>query len=211
VTAPVRETALSKPRSAASPRRAATTGEGRRSSPAATPWTRATLNAAPPVHRPTGPRRAPFVLLVAALLMGGLCLLLALNTAAAAAELRRHGMLDSNASLAAAVQQAQSDLAAREAPGALAAAAATLGMVVNSNPGYLVEQPGGRMVVMGSPAPAMSPAPPAPSSSHPSTAPARPTNPRGVAGRSAAPAPVRSRPTPTPAPTTAEPLPGGAR
>lgn len=102
----------------------------------------------------TGPRRMPFVLLIAGLLIGGMCALLALNTAAAAAELRRQSLTESNAASADDVQQLKADLAARQAPGALASAAAGLGMVPANHPAFLRILPGGTVKVMGSPQPA---------------------------------------------------------
>ena len=181
-------------------------GKPARKRPAASPWTRPTLSAAPPSHRPVGPRRTPFALLVTGLVVGGLCLLLALNTASAAAELRRQRLLDSNASLAAAVQQVRSQLAASQAPGALAAAAAKLGMVANGSPGYLTVHQDGTVTVLGSPTPATSPAPPAPPTTKPA---AKPTNKPASAGKpSAKPTPTGK---PTAPPTSTAPLPGGAR
>jgi hypothetical protein len=175
---------------------------------AATPWTRPTLNATPPSHRPAGPRRAPFVLLMAGLLVGGLCLLLALNTASAAAELRRQRLLDSNASLKAAVQQARSQLAASEAPGALGAAASKLGMVANGSPGYLTVHRDGTVTVLGRPAPATAAPPPAPP-----TKPIARTTAVAMKRASATRPTPRPKPTskPTAAPTSTAPLPGGAR
>jgi hypothetical protein len=107
----------------------------------------------------TGPRRAPFVLLVAGLLIGGMCSLLALNTAAAAQELRRNALSQSNANLADDVQQVQAELAARQAPAALASDAAKLGMVPAGNPAFLSIQPDGGVKVLGEPQPATTPAP----------------------------------------------------
>jgi hypothetical protein len=82
--------------------------------PRATAWTRPRLVASGPSHvaARTGPRRLPFILLIAGLLVGGLCGLLALNTAAAAAELRRQSLAQANANAADDVQQLQGELAA---------------------------------------------------------------------------------------------------
>jgi hypothetical protein len=97
----------------------------------------------------------PFVLLIAALLIGGLCALLALNTAAAAAELRRQSLIQANGDAANGVQQLKAELAARRAPAALSSAAAALGMVPADHPAFLRIQPNG-VVVVGSPRPATS-------------------------------------------------------
>jgi hypothetical protein len=106
----------------------------------------------------------PFVLLIAGLLIGGLCALLALNTAAAAQELRRQSLTQANADASDNVQQLKAQLAARQAPGALGNAAAALGMVPADHPAFLRILPNGRVQVMGSPQPATAaPLPPAPS------------------------------------------------
>jgi hypothetical protein len=99
----------------------------------------------------------PFVLLIAGLLIGGLCALLALNTAAAAAELRRQSLTQSNAASADDVQQLKAELAAKQAPGALASAAAGLGMVPADHPAFLRILPNGTVKVMGSPQAATAP------------------------------------------------------
>jgi hypothetical protein len=133
----------------------------KRQHPKSTGWTRPRLVAsrAPQAVVRTGPRRAPFVLLVAGLLIGGMCSLLALNTAAAAEELRRNALSQSNADLVDDVQQVQAELAARQAPAALASDAAKLGMVPAGNPAFLSIQPDGSVKVLGEPQPATAPAP----------------------------------------------------
>lgn len=159
-------------------------------------WTTPTLIASGPirVRLPMSARRAPFVLLVAALLAGGLAALLALNTASAAAELRRHDLAATNTDLAADEQQLTADLAARQAPASLAAAAAKLGMVPNTDPGYVTVGRAGRATVQGSPQPARRLLPPAPSK--PKVAPA-PAKPKVAAARAH--------------PTSSAALPGGPR
>jgi hypothetical protein len=127
--------------------------------PAATAWTRPRLVASRGQHAParTGPRRAPFVLLVAGLLVGGLCALLALNTATAAEELRRQSLAQSNDDISGSVQQLQADLAARQAPSSLGSAAAALGMVPADHPAFLTIRPNGKVTVLGSAQPAAAP------------------------------------------------------
>ncbi len=115
----------------------------------------------------------PFVLLIAGLLVGGLCALLALNTAAAAAELRRQSLTQANADSADDVQQLEAELAARQAPAALGSAAAALGMVPADHPAFLRIQPDGRVKVMGS----SQPQTPAPVPTATATPTARPTTP----------------------------------
>jgi hypothetical protein len=101
-----------------------------------------------------GPRhahRVPFAVVITALVLGGLALLLTLNTAAAANELRRHSFAARDQVIAAQVQQLRNDIAASAAPGNLASAAALLGMVPAENPAFLVAV-SGQMVVRGKPA-----------------------------------------------------------
>ena len=132
-----------------------------RNHPKSTRWSRPKLVAsrAPQAVARTGPRRAPFVLLVAGLLIGGMCSLLALNTAAAAEELRRTALSQSNTDLSDDVQQLQAELAARQARAALAIAAAKLGMVPAGNPAFLSIQPDGSVKVLGEPQPAVAAVP----------------------------------------------------
>jgi hypothetical protein len=185
-------------------------------------WTKPTLSAS--VLRSaaarraarTGPRRAPFILLVCGLLAGGLCALVALNTASAAAELRRDAVETTNAGVAEDVQQLRSQVAADEAPGALAAAAAKLGMVPVGTPAFLVLRSDGSVSVLGSPVPASPAALPAPAAPKPTATATRPTTSvPSTASTSARPAPTSPtpsrRPTPTPTPVTLPPLPGGPR
>ena len=107
---------------------------------------------------------------MAGLIIGGMCALLALNTAAAAEELRRHALSQANADMAADVQQLQARLASHQAPAALARDAAKLGMIPAGNPAFLSIQPDGRVKVLGNPQPAtpvMSPSPtPTPTQQH---------------------------------------------
>jgi hypothetical protein len=94
----------------------------------------------------------PFALLVTGLVVGGLVLLLVLNTASAANEVRRHDLAAQDASIAAQVQELRNEVAASAAPGNLERAAAELGMVPAGNPAFLVVGANGKVQVMGSPA-----------------------------------------------------------
>ena len=151
--------------------------------PRTTNWTRTRLVASGASHAPTrtGPRRVPFVLLIAGLLVSGLCALLALNTAAAAAELRRQSLAQANAGAADDVQQLQAELAARQAPAALSSAAAALGMLPADHPVFLSIQPNGSATVLGSAQPAaVAPTPtPTPTPTPPPTPPPTPTRTAG--------------------------------
>ena len=190
--------------------------------PVSISWTKPTLSAAAQravAARPAGragPRRAPFIVLICGLLAGGLCVLVVLNTASAAAELRRHDVTAANAGLAEDVEQLRSQLAANEAPDALAAAAAKLGMVPNGTPGFLTIRPDGKASVLGSPSPAVPAAVPVPATAPPTAT--RPPSRAGISG-SERQTPARISPSPGPAPTpkpsptpvTQAPLPGGPR
>ena len=91
--------------------------------PVSVNWTKPSLSAAAQramgarEARRAGPRRAPFIVLICGLLTGGLCVLVVLNTASAAAELRRHDVTAANAGLAEDVEQLRSKLAANESAG----------------------------------------------------------------------------------------------
>ena len=103
-----------------------------------------------PKHAP----RVPFALLITGLVVGGLALLLVLNTFSAANELRRHDLATRDASIAAQLQELQNEVADSAAPANLAAAAVALGMVPAGNPAFLVIGRNGKARVMGSAAPA---------------------------------------------------------
>jgi hypothetical protein len=119
-----------------------------------------------PKHAP----RVPFALLLAGLLVGGLAVLLGLNTASAANELRRHDLAARDSSVAARVEHLRNEIARSRAPGNLAQVAAALGMVPAGNPAFLQLGPDGRATVLGSPAPVTAPAlgaAPATTAAHP--------------------------------------------
>jgi hypothetical protein len=103
----------------------------------------------PAKHAPRA-RRTPFVLLILGLMVGGMCLLLALNTASAANEVARHDLAANDQSAAAQLVQLENQVQASAAPANLAAAAAALGMVPAGNPGFLEIDKSGRVRVLGS-------------------------------------------------------------
>ena len=94
------------------------------------------------------------MLLIVGLMAGGLCLLLALNTASAANEVARHDLTSNDQSAAAQLVELENEVQASAAPANLAAAAAALGMVPAGNPGFLEIARNGTVRVMGSAAPA---------------------------------------------------------
>lgn len=178
---------------------------------------------APLLHRPAHAPRVPFALLVVGLIVGGMCLLLVLNTGSAANELRRHDIAARDAAVADEVQQLQNQVAASAAPANLASAAVALGMVPAGNPAFLKIGANGAVTVLGSPGPATAPpavAPPTTPRPSPTTKPSPSTSakagaktPTGTAtstkSGSATGSPTPSTPTPTPTPTVS--LPGGPR
>lgn len=105
-------------------------------------------------------RGLPLPVLLGLLLVGGLCALLALNTASAAQELKQRALTDQNAAISDAEQQLMRDLAAKQAPASLAAAAIAQGLVPNPNPAFLRINADGSVTVLGSPTPASVPPPP---------------------------------------------------
>jgi hypothetical protein len=105
-------------------------------------------------------RTVPLPVLLGGMLIAGLCLLLTLNTASAAQELRQRELTDSNANASDLEQQLIRDLASRQAPAALASAAAAQGLVPNLNPAFLRINADGSVTVLGSPTPASVPPPP---------------------------------------------------
>jgi hypothetical protein len=161
---------------------------------------RARPDRAAPKHAP----RVPFALLVAGLIVGGMCALLALNTASAANELARHDLAAKDSDVAARLVQARNQVAASAAPDALLRAAAALGMVPATAPAFLRVGADGKVTLLGSPAPALAaPVPPPPTTPKPKPTPTKATKAataHGVAKRKK-PAHPKS-PTPTPTPTT---------
>ena len=162
-----------------------------------------------PGYRPKHAPRVPFALLVGGLVVGGMCALLALNTASAANELARHQIAGKDSDVAGRLEQVRNQVAASAAPGSLGQAAAALGMVPAGAPAFLKIGADGKVVLLGSPAPATAPPPPTPPVVHKATptkkaAAAKPkTKPKTTAKKKP------TKPTATPTPTTT--LPGGTR
>jgi hypothetical protein len=153
-----------------------------------------------------GPRRAPFVLLVLGLIGAGLFALLAINTAAAADEVRQRELTSTNADTLDQTQQLKIDIANKQAPAALASAARALGMVPNPNPAFLLVRSDGAVAVVGSPARASGKPVPTPVVTPPATpvtsAGGTPTGPSTVAAGSPSGAAATPTGTPVATPTT---------
>lgn len=153
--------------------------------------------------------RVPFAILVVALVVGAMAALLALNTASAANELNRHDLAVQDTDLAAQLEQLQNEVAASAAPGNLASVAAALGMVPAANPAFLQIGVDGKVILLGSPAPASAlviAPPPTPTASPKKTP--TPTTSKSVAKTTAK---TSAHPTPTPTPNPTTTLPGGTR
>jgi len=184
-------------------------------------------------HAPEAPK-TPFVLLVLALLGGGLVSLLLVSSASSADAFTLRTLQQDNRALSIREQGLARDVAASEAPGELAKRARQLGLVQGAEPGFLVVEPGGTAKVQGSPVPATSPPPPpkptptptaTPSGARPGATPTPGGSPQAGATPTARPTPgpgassaPRTAPRPTPTPrTTARispkptPTPGGTR
>jgi len=145
----------------------------------------------------------PFVLLMLGVLGGGLVGLLLLNSAAAADSFAQERLRQENAALTVREQELGRQVAAMEAPGALAAQARKRGLVPSGEPGFLIVGPDGSSRAVGTPTPATVPPPP------PSPSPTRPAPTAGAARAGTPPAPTAAagpgsapRPTTRPAPTT---------
>lgn len=105
-----------------------------------------------------GSRRAPFVLLVVALLVGTTLGLLVLNTAIAVDSLKATELRAENAQRAQEVQRLEQQVVAGGTPAEIARAAVAQGLVPAGTAGYLVIGPDGEAVLRGTPAPAADPA-----------------------------------------------------
>jgi hypothetical protein len=163
-------------------------------------------------HQPKHAPRVPFALLVGGLLVGGMCALLALNTASAANELARHQLAAKDSDVAGRLEQVRNQVAASAAPGSLGRAATALGMVPAGAPAFLKVGADGKVVLLGSPAPATTVPPPAPPVVHKPTPTktATPTKTKTATPTKTKTTPTAKttakakpkKPTPTPTPTT---------
>ena len=99
----------------------------------------------------------PFAVLLLGVLAGGMCALLALNTATAASEVRERRLDAANATLNATQEQLSRSISGLQAPSQLARMAAALGLVPARSPAYLRINPNGTVTVLGRPAPVVAP------------------------------------------------------
>ena len=101
--------------------------------------------------------RAPFVLLVVALLVGTTLGLLVLNTVIAVDSLKAPSLRAENAERAQEVQRLEQQVTTAGTPAEIARAAEAAGLVPAGPAGYLVLDPDGGAVLRGTPEPAESP------------------------------------------------------
>ena len=101
--------------------------------------------------------RAPFVLLVVALLVGTTLGLLILNTVIAVDSLKATSLRAENAERAQEVQRLEQHVTTAGTPAEIARAAEAAGLVPAGSAGYLVLDPDGGAVLRGTPEPAPSP------------------------------------------------------
>jgi type II secretory pathway pseudopilin PulG len=157
------------------------------------------------------PHRVPFAVLLTLVVVGAMLALLGLNTASAANEVAQRRYDSSNASLSDEEQQLARDLAARQSPAALAAAAYKLGLIPAPNPAFLRFNRDGSVTILGTPVTIPAPATPRPhTSSRPKPSPTPTRKPGTTKSTRPTPTPSTSS-TPAPAPTHTETLPGGPR
>ena len=102
-------------------------------------------------------RRAPFVLLVVALLVGTTLGLLVLNTVIAVDSLKATQLRAENAERAQELQRLEQQVVSGSTPVEVAREAAAAGLVPAGTAGYLVIRPDGTSVLRGTPAPAGTP------------------------------------------------------
>ncbi|HEX6074442.1 MAG TPA: hypothetical protein VFZ32_04150 [Micromonosporaceae bacterium] len=104
-----------------------------------------------PPPAPVAAPRAPFVMLVLLLVAAGIVGLLVLNTKINEDSFRLEGLRDRQATLDVREQQLRSELASKQSPGNLAAAARLLGLVQEDSPAFLY-LPDGRVIEVPRPA-----------------------------------------------------------
>jgi hypothetical protein len=144
-------------------------------------------------------RRAPFVLLVVALLAGTTLALLVLNTAIAVDSLKATTLRQGNTTREQEVQRLEQQVIDGSTPQSVAGNAARAGLVPAGTPGYLVVQPDGSATLRGTPSPAPAGAlPPVPGTASPAPSPAPAPAPAPAPGA------VPPAPAPTPVPPTGD-------
>ncbi|MEO6084730.1 MAG: hypothetical protein ABIQ18_16635 [Umezawaea sp.] len=130
-----------------------------------------------PQRQPSAVAKAPFVVMVMAVLIVGLAAIMWLSTQAAADSYKLQEAHNQATQLSLRVEQLRQEVALGESPTKLAEAAARLGLVLAGDPAKLKQLPDGTIEVYGKPSAVEAPAPPPPPS--PSTPPPSTTAPAG--------------------------------
>jgi len=125
--------------------------------------------ASTPQRQPSPVAKAPFVVMVMAVLIVGLAAIMWLSTQAAADSYRLQEAHNQATQLSLRVEQLRQEVALAESPTKLAEAAAKLGLVLAGDPAKLKQLPDGTIEVYGKPSAVEAPAPP-PSNTPASTA-----------------------------------------
>lgn len=131
--------------------------------------------------------RWPFVAAFALIAAVSVIALLMVNTATAQTSFTERALTDELHGLTLQEQQLQQQVAAKQAPGQLAASAQELGMQPGANPGNLVINADGSVTWI---EPSPPPAPPAPAPAEPAPAPAEAAEPAPAPAEAAVPAPA---------------------
>ncbi|HEX6341728.1 hypothetical protein [Umezawaea sp.] len=145
---------------------------------------------AAPRRKPGPVAKAPFVVMVMAMLIVGLATIMWLSTQAAADSYKLQEAHNQATQLSLRVEQLRQEVALAESPTKLAEAAAKLGLVLAGDPAKLKQLPDGTVEVYGKPSAVEAPAPPPSATTAPSTT--APTT-----GQSATPPPGEQQQTPT--------------
>lgn len=130
-----------------------------------------------PQRQPSTVAKAPFVVMVMAVLIVGLAAIMWLSTQAAADSYKLQEAHNQATQLSLRVEQLRQEVALGESPTKLAEAAARLGLVLAGDPAKLKQLPDGTVEVYGTPSAVEAPAPPPPPSA--STPPPSTTAPAG--------------------------------
>ncbi len=154
-----------------------------------------------------GSGRAPFVLLVVALLVGTTLGLLILNTAIAVDSLKATQLRAANAERAQQVQSLEQRVVAGGTPEQIAAAAAAAGLVPAGPAAFLVIAPDGSSTLRGTPEPAA--APPAPATPSPASQSPASQSPAAKSPATQSPATQSPATQPPTSPSPAPPSPAG--
>jgi len=126
---------------------------------------------AAPRRQPSTVSKAPFVIMVMAMLIVGLAAIMWLSTQAAADSYKLQEAHNQATQLSLRVEQLRQEVALAESPTKLAEAAAKLGLVLAGDPAKLKQLPDGTVEVYGKPSAVEAPAPPPPPSTAASTPP----------------------------------------